>query len=173
MTKPSRFLENGRDAFSGVSFWVESAESSEKRIIVSGFIEPSAATTSAASLSPRRIASMASWIAVAPEAQAVVSEIGEPLVPKVSARRSPTEPNRQSMRSVPLSGRLAAIRSSYEAASFLPESASSFSRSGHSISIGGIARNSGPGKSARVPAPTARPPRMPRAWRFPWSVRNS
>ena len=36
----------------------------------------------------RRIASTPSWIAVAPEAQAVESEIGDPLVPKVSARSS-------------------------------------------------------------------------------------
>ena len=35
-------------------------------------------TQSAASVSPRRIASTPSWIAVAPEAQAVDSEIGEP-----------------------------------------------------------------------------------------------
>ncbi len=32
--------------------------------------------------SPRRIASTPSWIALAPEAQAVDSEIGEPCVPK-------------------------------------------------------------------------------------------
>ena len=38
---------------------------------------------SAASASPRRIASTPSWIAVAPEAQAVESVIGEPLVPNV------------------------------------------------------------------------------------------
>jgi hypothetical protein len=36
---------------------------------------------SAASVSPRRIASTPSWIALAPEAQAVDSEIGEPSVP--------------------------------------------------------------------------------------------
>jgi hypothetical protein len=33
------------------------------------------------SVSPRRIASTPSWIAVAPDAQAVDSEIGDPLVP--------------------------------------------------------------------------------------------
>ena len=38
---------------------------------------------SAASVSPRRIASTPSWIAVAPDAQAVESEIGEPLVPNL------------------------------------------------------------------------------------------
>ena len=43
-------------------------------------------TTSAASVSPRRIASTPSWIAVPPEAQAVEVAIGEPLVPNRSAR---------------------------------------------------------------------------------------
>ena len=66
----------------GGSFWVESAERSEKRISDSGFTEPSVPMHSAASVSPRRIASTPSWIAVAPEEQAVESEIGEPLVPK-------------------------------------------------------------------------------------------
>ena len=35
------------------------------------------------------------FLAVAPEAQAVDNEIGEPLVPKVSARNSATDPNRK------------------------------------------------------------------------------
>ena len=43
-------------------------------------------------VSPRRIASTPSWIAVAPDEQAVESEIGEPLVPKLSATRSATVP---------------------------------------------------------------------------------
>ncbi len=46
----------------------------------------------AASVSPRRIASTPSWIAVAPDEQAVDSEIGEPLVPNRSAIRSATVP---------------------------------------------------------------------------------
>ena len=50
---------------------------------------------SAASVSPRRIDSTPSWIAVAPDAHAVDSEIGEPLVPNFSATRSATEPNRK------------------------------------------------------------------------------
>ena len=57
MTKPSRFLENGRAAPCGVSLLVDSAESSEKRITASGLIEPSVPMQSAASVSPRRIAS--------------------------------------------------------------------------------------------------------------------
>src|SRR6478752_4886527 len=93
MTKPSRFLEKGREAACGGSFWVDSAESSEKRTSASGLTELSVATHSAASVSPRRIASTPSWIEVAPEAQAVDSEIGEPLVPNVSARWSATEAN--------------------------------------------------------------------------------
>jgi hypothetical protein len=60
---------------------VDSADNSEKRMSASGLIEPSAPMHSAASVSPRRIASTPSWIALAPEAQAVDSEIGEPLVP--------------------------------------------------------------------------------------------
>ena len=74
---------------------VDSADSSEKRISASGLIEPSVPMQSAASVSPRRIASTPSWIALAPEAQAVDSEIGEPLVPNFSARLSATEPNRK------------------------------------------------------------------------------
>src|SRR5258707_3424923 len=93
MTKPSRFLEKGREAACGGSFWVDSDESSEKRTSASGFTVPSVATHSAASVSPRRIASTPSWIEVAPEAQAVDSEIGEPLVPNVSARYAATDPN--------------------------------------------------------------------------------
>ena len=94
MTKPSRFLENGFAAPSGGSFWVDSADRSEKRIRDSGLTEPSVPMQSAASASPRRIASTPSWIAVPPDEQAVDSEIGEPLVPKRSARRSATVPNR-------------------------------------------------------------------------------
>ena len=83
--------ENGLAAASGGSFWVESAESSEKRISASGLTEASVPTHSAASVSPRRIASTPSWIAVAPEAQAVDSEIGAPCVPKRSLRCSATD----------------------------------------------------------------------------------
>ena len=95
MTKPSRFLANGLAAPCGLSLLVDSAESSEKRITASGLIEPSVPMQSAASASPRRIASTPSWTALAPEAQAVDSEIGEPLVPNFSARCSATEPNRK------------------------------------------------------------------------------
>ena len=95
ITKPSRFLANGFAAACGGSLWVDSAESSEKRISASGLTDASAATHSAASVSPRRIASTPSWIALAPDAHAVESEIGAPRVPNRSARCSPTEPNRQ------------------------------------------------------------------------------
>jgi hypothetical protein len=71
---------------------VESADKSEKRTTDSAVIDPSAPIASAASHSPRWIASSPSWIAVAPDAQAVVSEIGEPCVPKCSARLSGTTP---------------------------------------------------------------------------------
>src|SRR5215472_2844938 len=80
--QPSRFFENGLEAWLGGSFWVDNAESSEKRTSDSGVNEPSAPTASAAWHSPRRMASTPSWIAVAPEAHAVVSEIGDPSVPK-------------------------------------------------------------------------------------------
>ena len=80
-TKPSRSLENGFDAFSGGSLWVDSAESSEKRITASSVAEPSAPIEMARSHSPRRIASTPSWIAVAPDAQAVDSVIGRPRAP--------------------------------------------------------------------------------------------
>src|SRR5262245_65412143 len=93
MTKPSRFLEKGFEAPGVGSFDVISADKCEKRISASGLTELSVATHSAASVSPRRMASTPSWIAVAPEAQAVDSEIGEPLVPNVSASVLETEPN--------------------------------------------------------------------------------
>ena len=76
----------------GGSFWVDSAESSEKRTSDSGVNEPSAPTASATWHSPRRSASTPSWMALPPEAQAVLSEIGEPSVPKCAARRSPRMP---------------------------------------------------------------------------------
>src|SRR5277367_5440342 len=93
MTKPSRFFENGLDAACGGSFWVDSADKRENRTSASGFTDPSVATHSAASVSPRRMASTPSWMEVAPDAQAVDSEIGDPLVPKASARQAATEPN--------------------------------------------------------------------------------
>jgi hypothetical protein len=68
------------DADCGGSFLVESADSSEKRISASSWIEPSVPMASAAGCEPRLIASTPSWIAEAPEAQAVVSVIGEPCV---------------------------------------------------------------------------------------------
>src|ERR1051326_7820578 len=94
MTKPSRFLENGFAACWGGSFWVEGGDNRENRTTDSGLVEPSVATHSAASDSPRRIASSPSWIALAPEAQAVDSVMGEPWVPNFAARCSATEPNR-------------------------------------------------------------------------------
>src|SRR3954466_14043513 len=93
MTKPSRFLTNGLAADSGGLFAVESADNKEKRIKASGLTEPSVPMQSAASASPRRIASTPIWIAVAPDAQAGDSEIGAPRVPNLSARLSATEPN--------------------------------------------------------------------------------
>jgi hypothetical protein len=53
-----------------------------RRVSASGVNEPSAPTASAAWHSPRLIASTPSWIALAPDAQAVLSAIGEPSVPK-------------------------------------------------------------------------------------------
>src|SRR5436305_13985547 len=95
MTKPSRFLENGFAAPCGGSLAVESAERSEKRISDSAFTEASVPMQSAASVSPRRIASTPSWIAEAPDAHAVEREIGEPLVPKRPAMLLATEANRK------------------------------------------------------------------------------
>src|SRR5258708_20254766 len=92
MTKPSRFFENGFEAACGGSFWVESADNRENRTIASGLTEASVPTHSAASVSPRRLASTPSWVAVAPDAQPVDTEIASPLVPKVSARPAPTKP---------------------------------------------------------------------------------
>ena len=64
-----------------MSFCVESADSSEKRISASAVAEPSAPIDNARSHSPRWIASTPSWIAVAPEAQAVESVMGRPRAP--------------------------------------------------------------------------------------------
>jgi hypothetical protein len=152
MTKPSRFLENGFAAACGGSFAVDSADKSEKRISDSALTEPSVPMQSAALASPRRIASTPSWIALAPEAQAVDTEIGEPLVPKRSARCSATDANRQrSWMAWKRPDALARKRSSYPTASLAPEPAASTSRCGHSISTGATARNSGPGKSPLLP----------------------
>src|SRR5215475_12814805 len=107
---------------------------------------------SAALASPRRIASTPSWIALAPDAQAVDTEIGEPLVPKRSARCSATDANKQrSWIAWKRPDALARKRSSYPTASLAPEPAASTSRCGHSISTGATARNSGPGKSPLLP----------------------
>src|SRR5262245_52907877 len=95
MTKPSRFLENGLAAARGGAVGVDRPDNSERRMRHSALTEPSVPMQSAASASPRRIASTPSWIALAPDAQAVDTEIGEPLVPKRSARCSATEANRQ------------------------------------------------------------------------------
>ena len=86
-------LRKGLDAACGGSLWVEAPTAARTGPRLPALTEPSVATHSAASVSPRRIASTPSWIAVAPDAQAVDSEIGEPLVPNVSARWSATEPN--------------------------------------------------------------------------------
>src|SRR6476469_172436 len=154
MTKPSRFLANGFAADSGGLFDVESTDNSEKRINASGLTEPSVPMQSAASASPRRIASTPSWIALAPEAQAVDTEMGEPLVPNWSARCSATEPNRQrSWMAWKRPEALARRRSSYPTVSLAPEAAASTSRCGHSISTGATARNSGPGQSPLRPIP--------------------
>ena len=85
MTKPSRFFENGFDACSGDPLFVDRAERSEKRIRASICTELSVPMQSAVSVSPRRIASTPSWIAVAPEAHAVETEMGSPRVPSRSA----------------------------------------------------------------------------------------
>ena len=88
-------MENGLEADCGGSFAVDNADRSEKRTSDPAFTEPSVPMQSAASVSPRRIDSTPSWIAVAPDAHAVDSEIGEPLVPNFSATWSATEPNRK------------------------------------------------------------------------------
>jgi hypothetical protein len=87
-------LVKGREAFCGGSLLVDRAESSENRISDSALTEPSVATLSARSVRPCRIASTPSWMAVAPEAQAVDRVTGSPRVPNRSARRSEIEPNR-------------------------------------------------------------------------------
>src|SRR5262249_5802734 len=95
MTKPSRFLENGFAAACGGAFAVDKADNREKRVRHSALTEPSVPMQSAASASPRRVASTPRRIALAPGAPAGDTEIGEPLVPKRSARCSATEANRQ------------------------------------------------------------------------------
>src|SRR5262245_21778817 len=95
MTKPSRFLENGFAAACGGSFAVDSADNSEKRIKHSALTEPSVPMQSAASASPRPLASTPSWLALVPDAQAVDTELRAALAPKRSARCSATDANRQ------------------------------------------------------------------------------
>ncbi len=74
--------EGARGAAAARSLLVDSADSSEKRTTDSAVIEPSAPIAGRHRTRRRWIASRPSWIAVAPEAQAVVSEIGDALVPK-------------------------------------------------------------------------------------------
>ena len=95
ITKPSRFFENGFEA--RLRRIVRGRERREQREADQrlGVHRAVGADAERRSVSPRRIASTPSWIAVAPEAQAVESEIGEPLVPNFSAIRSATEPNRK------------------------------------------------------------------------------
>ena len=80
--------ENGFEAFSGRSLLGRQRRQQREADQRLGGAEPSAPIESARSHSPRRIASTPSWIAVAPEAQAVDSVIGRPRVPKRSASRS-------------------------------------------------------------------------------------
>ena len=109
ITKPSRVFSKGRAARDGSSLRVDRAESREKRISASGCTVPSAPMHSAASASPRWIASTPSWIAEAPVAQAVVSEIGAPRVPKRAASRSPTPAKRKVSKVLPAAAPAAAI----------------------------------------------------------------
>ncbi len=87
MTNPSRSLLNGRAADCGGSLRVDRADNREKRISDSRFTEASVPTQSAAPVSPRRIASSPSWIAVPPEAQAVEVAIGEPISAEARGER--------------------------------------------------------------------------------------
>src|ERR1700712_5473455 len=93
-TRTGQRPQHQRAAEDGGSLRVDNADSRLNRIRLSGLTEASVPTTSAASHSPRRIASTPSCMAVPPEAQAVEVAIGEPLVPKRTARFSPTEANR-------------------------------------------------------------------------------
>src|SRR4030088_235883 len=85
ITNPSRFFENGFAAASGNSFDIDKADSNENRIRDSALTDPSAPAQRATSVSPRRIASTPSWIALAPDAHAVDRLTGDPLVPKRTA----------------------------------------------------------------------------------------
>ena len=134
--------------------WVDSAESSEKRTRASGLTEPSVATQRVASASPRRIASTPSWMAVAPEAQAVDSEIGDPLVPNVSAKMVGDRAEQEAPVIVGVTAAAADAqhgvivdlgRGADRPSEFLALRPLDFD--------GATARNSGPGKSPLVPMP--------------------
>ena len=71
---------------------MERAESREKRISASGWIEPSVPMQSAVSQAPRRMASTPSWMAEAPEAQAVERVMGEPWGPNSAISRAAMPP---------------------------------------------------------------------------------
>jgi len=144
ITKPSRDRLKGREAAAGSSLRLDRACSRPKRIIVSGVSEASAPPVSAASVSPRRIASMASWMAEAPEAQAVVTDCGMPVVPKRSARA------RAGMMNGWPRGMARAALSTIVACDAPPSRISAW-RCGHSSSTGGSPMLSGPGKGRDRP----------------------
>ena len=81
ITKPSRSLSNGREAFSGSSLRVESARMEQKPATASGVIAASLPPAIMASASPRWMRRNESPTAWAPDVQAVqVAEFG-PLAP--------------------------------------------------------------------------------------------
>src|SRR3989338_8829451 len=83
ITKPSRFRSNGRLAFSGASFLVESAFKAQNPPIPVGTIQLSVPPQIITSASPRSIILEASPMACAPEAQAVATQELGPFNPKL------------------------------------------------------------------------------------------
>src|SRR3990167_11028391 len=82
MTKPSRSLSKGREAFSGVSFLRDKALSEQKPPTPKWVIELSVPPASIISASPYWIIRKASPMAFEPEAQAVVTQEFGPFRPK-------------------------------------------------------------------------------------------
>ena len=99
LTVSALLWSSGTETLGVVLFSLKEAglagEAAAVAISASAVTEPSVPTVSARSVRPWRIASTPSWMAVAPEAQAVDSVTGSPRVPKRSARRSEIAPKAQ------------------------------------------------------------------------------
>ncbi len=153
ITKPSRFLAKGRTAFCGGSLWVESADSSEKRISASGFTWsrrwPRTAPHRLRRGGSLRRRAGSQWRRGATRSTA---RSASPWCRTCPARWSATEPN---MEAAVILDELAAAGDAQQCVvidiAIGAGGLASTWRCVHSTSTGATARNNGPGKSPLLP----------------------